>query len=477
MTLCIDVIPEELRNRAQWLVWRFEPNQKKPEGKPLKVPYYANGDRRFGVQGNEKDRSKLVTLDKAMSALARKNAKPFTGIGFAFLPDDGLIGIDIDKCIDVDTGEVSDVAQEIIAACASYTEYSPSRTGVHIIAFGATQTFKSNDVGVEVFCGSQYFTFTTNIYSTSIGNEVKPISEAVLERLRVIVKGVRPSSPARPVPPLPPGALSELARLEAALSFVSPEGYDHWIKVGMGLYSSLGESGFRLWDYWSSKSEKYDGSDGCRKKWDSFGKRGVQVTSATVFKLAMDGGWKPPRSMMPPRADSPAPPIKKPEIPSAPAPLEQLNQLEETLSSVAQEPRSDEIGLAAVETAEIKVAEGESEAAFMAAVTSLANSAVEEEELGLRSLAWVLDHCSLIIGTTDVWDSLNSIRFKKSAFVGLVGKQTAKEWEAHAQRKTIKMGVQGVVAGAAGNPAAGGGGTNKPKKPKKEYGDDFWDKV
>lgn len=105
---------------------------------------------------------------------------------------------------------------------------------------------------------------------------------------------------------------------------------------------------------------------------------------------------------------------------------------------------------------------------------------IEEGEVGLRSLEWTLDHCSLIIGTTDVWDSLNSLRFKKSAFVGLVGKQTAKEWEGHAQRKTIKMGVQGVVngsGGAAAAPAAGGGGGAKTKKPKKEYGDDFWDKV
>jgi hypothetical protein len=71
----------------------------------------------------------------------------------------------------------------------------------------------------------------------------------------------------------------------------------------------------------------------------------------------------------------------------------------------------------------------------------------------------------LIFGTTDIWDSLNRLRFKKSAFVGLVGKQTAKEWQDHAQRKTIKMGVQGVVAGAAGQPATGMG-KKKSSKPK-----------
>jgi primase-polymerase (primpol)-like protein len=95
------------------------------------VPYYANGNRRYGDQGSDKDRAQLVTLTHAMAALAVPRANAFTGIGFAFLPDDGLIGIDIDKCIDAETGEISAIAEEVIAGCHSYTEYSPSRTGVH----------------------------------------------------------------------------------------------------------------------------------------------------------------------------------------------------------------------------------------------------------------------------------------------------------------------------------------------------------
>lgn len=478
MTLRMDVVPAELRDRAQWLVWRFEPNPKKLGGKPLKVPYYANGNRRYGDQGSDKDRAQLVTLTHAMAALAVPRANAFTGIGFAFLPDDGLIGIDIDKCIDAETGEISAIAEEVIAGCHSYTEYSPSRTGVHIIVAGHTKTFKSDAVGVEVFCSSQYFTFTTQSYWPDLTSEIAPISDEMLARLRVIVKGERSTKSDRAVPPLPPvGGNNDLARLEAALAYVSPEGYDVWVKVGMGLFSTLGDqAGFRLWDYWSSKSEKYDGPEALRKKWESFGKRGVQVTAATVFKLAMDGGWKPPRSFLPPpiKAHSPSPSEKSADSPLPPLPSVESQK---DLNSAAQEPRGEEMELAPVETGEDEVAEGESAALFEAAVAELADPVVEEEEVGLRSLDWALEHCSLIFGTTDIWDSLNRLRFKKSAFVGLVGKQTAKEWQDHAQRKTIKMGVQGVVAGAAGQPAAGDGGEKKSSKPKKEYGDDFWDKV
>ena len=37
---CLVIAPEELRHRQQWLLWRYEPNPKKPPGaNPLKVPY------------------------------------------------------------------------------------------------------------------------------------------------------------------------------------------------------------------------------------------------------------------------------------------------------------------------------------------------------------------------------------------------------------------------------------------------------
>lgn len=473
MTLNSDVIPESLRSRAQWLVWRFELNPKKPEGKLLKVPYYANGNRRFGGQGDAKDRAKLVTLDVALAALSRPSPAPYNGIGFAFLPDDGLIGIDIDKCIDPESGEVSAVAQEVIASCQSYTEYSPSKTGVHIIVAGTTRTFKSDAVGVEVFCGSQYFTFTTNAYTDV--REIAAISDEFLDRLRVIVKGERKSDAHRALPPLPPEAVSELARIEAALSFISSESYDTWYKVGMALYSALGDAGFGLWNYWSSKSSKYDGVEACQKKWDSFGKRGVEVTAGTIFHLAKESGWKPPRSWAV-GLESPTPPVKKRETPSV---AENSTTEKEELSSAAK-PRGERVDSAAVETAENQVAK-EGDAAPVDDGLATAVAQIIEDASGLRSLAWSLENCSLIVGTTDVWDSLNNLRFKKSAFISLVGKATYKEWECHAERKSIKMGVQGVVGGTS-TPAAGGAGSDKPavsqkKKPVKEYGDTHWDKV
>jgi primase-polymerase (primpol)-like protein len=43
-----------------------------------------------------------------------------------------LVGIDLDHVISTD-GELSPVAQEILAAVDTYTETSPSGTGIHLL--------------------------------------------------------------------------------------------------------------------------------------------------------------------------------------------------------------------------------------------------------------------------------------------------------------------------------------------------------
>jgi putative DNA primase/helicase len=171
-------IPEDLANRQQWLVWKFEP-PRKGSTKPVKMPYYVTGGRRQGVQGDDKDRMKLATLAVARRAYEKGG---WNGVGFAFLPGDGLIGIDIDGAIDLATGEMSPMCANIIEACRSYTERSPSGKGVHIIVKGHTDSNKDNGIGLEVFCGRQYFTFTTDRLPGAPA-DVKEISEEAMDAL------------------------------------------------------------------------------------------------------------------------------------------------------------------------------------------------------------------------------------------------------------------------------------------------------
>ena len=302
-------LPAAMQALPQWLLWRLV--EIEPGKKPRKVPFYVSGRKRSGSQGDERDRAELKTFDVALAELAHGR---YEGLGFAFLPGDGLIGIDIDGAIS-DDGVVSERCQSIIDACISYTEYSPSGKGVHIIVAGSSETFKDNSIGLEVFCGRQFFTCTGRRWPGAPA-DVAPIAEATLRRLKATVQTARKGKAAVPVQTFAPTPATELiAKLEDALRFISPDlPHDDWVVVGMALKQALGDTGQALWEYWSSKGAKAAGSDLIRSKWASFrgaGGRGT-VTEASIFKMAMQAGWKPPR---PPKA-----PQTRPDGDSRPEP-------------------------------------------------------------------------------------------------------------------------------------------------------------
>lgn len=188
-----DSIPALLATRQQWLLWKFE--AKEGQAKPGKIPYYVQGGRRTGGQGEDRDLMRLATLAVARKAFERGG---WQGVGFAFLPNDGLIGIDLDGQWTPEAGW-SERCQNIVAACNSFTEISPSGKGVHIFVEGSTTTNKSNDIGVEVFCGRQFFTVTGQRFSDSPA-DVLPIPELALRRLHKTIDDAKAARKALPAP-------------------------------------------------------------------------------------------------------------------------------------------------------------------------------------------------------------------------------------------------------------------------------------
>lgn len=278
-------------------MWRYEPGET-PAKKPRKMPYYADGGRRFGDQGSERDRARLVSFDDANSAAAIRG---MDGIGFAFLPGDGLLGIDLDGMVDADTGEVAERLEAIVQACGSYTEWSPSGTGVHVIGLsGVGETFKSNKVGIEVFAGRQFFTFTGRPYGEPL--DVAPIAEEVVRRLYVTVKGKPKPRPAlAPATTAPPGravggkvmSLAETVALaEEALAALDCDDYAQWIEMGMACKAGLGTAGYLVWDAWSARSAKYAGGDDTAKRWAGFEPSTIGL--AALFSRAEAAGWVSP---------------------------------------------------------------------------------------------------------------------------------------------------------------------------------------
>lgn len=152
-------IPEELKRTNNWVLWRLEQR----DGKPTKVPYQINGETASST--NKRTWSTFTTIHNFF------DKGGYDGIGFVFSKDDSFVGIDLDKCLE--NGKYSELAEEVSQMMDSYTEISPSGTGIHIIVKGelppkVTGTGRKNpSIGLEVYRHGRYFTFTGNSQSVS----------------------------------------------------------------------------------------------------------------------------------------------------------------------------------------------------------------------------------------------------------------------------------------------------------------------
>lgn len=299
-----------MAQRPQWLLWRFE--QKGEATKPAKVPYYAGGKRRTGTQGSESDRRRLVTLEQARKAYDQGG---WSGVGFAFLPGDGFVGIDIDHGVDAATGQPTERTRQIIDTCQSFTETSVSGTGVHIYGRGKTRTNKSNDIGLELFCERQFFIVTGNAWPGAPA-ELRDLDTKLLDRLHATIDQAKGKRHAKTVPVSPPSAQyseeTEAAlrrRTEAALAAIPADlGYNDWISIGWALRDAFGDFGFGLWDAWSARSDKYPGTKVLQGHWRSFKPSGAPSDAVSViFKRAQEHGHTSRRSSK--RAEPSSPPV------------------------------------------------------------------------------------------------------------------------------------------------------------------------
>ncbi len=91
-----------------------------------------------------------------------------------------------------------------------------------------------------------------------------------------------------------------------ALSWISPDDRDVWVRMAMACRSALGDDGWALWDEWSEGSENYRPRDALAV-WRSVRPAGG-ITAGSLFALARQNGWRPnatgqfrPRSTRPHR--------------------------------------------------------------------------------------------------------------------------------------------------------------------------------
>lgn len=149
-------IPKELIDGGRFCCWRYEQR----DGRQTKVPYDPN----TGQLAKSNDPGTFAPFAVANAA------QGYSGIGLGIF--DGFCAIDLDDCV-TDSGYFTEPAASIVELMHSYTEFSPSKKGLHILfradgfPYDSEKYYTMNHGSkIEVYVSgatNKYVTFTGDI--------------------------------------------------------------------------------------------------------------------------------------------------------------------------------------------------------------------------------------------------------------------------------------------------------------------------
>jgi len=148
-----DNVPEEMREKNQWVCWNRD-----------KVPINPINNK-FASSSNP------LTWSSITTTLKNREKNNWPGIGYMFYND--YVGIDLDDCFK--GNDLTDDAKKVIDLFPTYTEISPSGKGLHLLTKGTVPGNYKRSSGIEVYDKGRYFTITSNLY-----NGIKNISNGDL---------------------------------------------------------------------------------------------------------------------------------------------------------------------------------------------------------------------------------------------------------------------------------------------------------
>ena len=155
-------IIDSFGKEKRWVNWRYETK----DGKRTKVPY-----------GSSTDENTWSTYENLRQGFPK---------GIVFTPSSTLLGIDIDHCLtnNLITHDEKEKIFNLIVEADTYTEISPSETGLHLF-LSLTEPLKltsSKHIPFEAYTSGRYFTFTGKSYK-----EEKPIRLVSIEEAKRIL--------------------------------------------------------------------------------------------------------------------------------------------------------------------------------------------------------------------------------------------------------------------------------------------------
>ena len=278
-------IPPEMRAAKRWVCWTED-----------KTPINVNA----GCGASSTNPQTWTTFDAACGYIGkpatyrnRNNERvtmPTLGVGFVL--GDGWVGVDLDGGDSHGGAAVpAHVLEDFTSTLQTYTEYSKSGEGYHLIGRYNGEKLQGNSRGcVEIYTAGRYFAITGNLYNSlgsvaDITDTLPPLHEKyIAEPIR---REQRQPSTARRITSGSDQAEFLRLNIEDILAAIPADDRDVWIRVGMALKAEgFSEADF---DMWSRKASNYGG---VAKAWRSF-RRGDGVNGGYLIAQAQAHGWRP----------------------------------------------------------------------------------------------------------------------------------------------------------------------------------------
>jgi len=143
---------------VQWVNWRYELDG---AGKPTKTPYNP-------TSGKHASSTNTKTWNSFQTVVAAMATGHYSGIGFVLASSDPYTIIDLDDPYKDDATEEEALETrtrhgKVIGMMDTYTEWSPSGKGMHVVVRGRVQTGRRRGK-IEVYSTERYMTMTGNVY-------------------------------------------------------------------------------------------------------------------------------------------------------------------------------------------------------------------------------------------------------------------------------------------------------------------------
>ena len=174
----------DLSQYPHWVCWRTEIRNTPKGPKATKVPISAVSGGTYRASVTEK--RTWATFAQAVECWQMQDGINGIGIVLSRKEKQNLLGCDLDKCRNPETGEIASWAMDIIKKINTYTEVSPSGTGIRMFGRGAMggdrRRVNADPVAVEFYDDERYLTVTGNHLTgcPETLNEIGDVATAIM---------------------------------------------------------------------------------------------------------------------------------------------------------------------------------------------------------------------------------------------------------------------------------------------------------